>query len=734
MPRMRPLLRNLLAAWLAMGVARCAGAAEPPAGEGAGGLPPAARTAPAAETGAPTAKETPAAPAAPLTYRLDEVLVTASRLPQPAFNAPYAVEVIPRDEIAERSYRTSPEALRNIPGVMVQKTGHGQGSPYLRGLTGYHTLFLVDGIRLNNSVFRSGPNQYWNTVDPLSVDRYEVVKGPGSVLYGSDAVGGTVNALTKGPPRYGDGFDYGGRVYTRFSSAERSQTVRAEAWGTWDDRLGLFLGGSLKNFGDLQGGHAVRRQKDTGYEEWDADLKLEYFLNPDTKLILGHQTVRQDQVPRTHRTIFGLTWEDLTAGTEIAHDLWQDRDLTYAQLEARNLKGWVERARLSLSWHDQYERRERLRTRGRFDEEGVHVGTLGFSAQFESPTPIGRLVYGLDYYHDTVNSHSSTNPIQGPVGDDAAYDLLGLFLQDTIPVHDRLDVILAGRYELARARANSVRDPITTGRVRVSDHWDALVGSGRVAYRLDPAGRWNVFAGVSQAFRAPNLSDLTRFDIARTGEQETAAPGLDPERFLSYECGVKAAYDDLSLQLAYFYTDVRDMIVRVPTGAMIGPNIEVTKRNAGDGFIHGVEFGASWRFHPQWTAFGAFAWLDGEVDTFPTASPAKRREPIDRLMPTNGQVGLRWDHPSRKVWAEVVGIFAERQDDLSTADARDTSRIPPGGTPGYAVLSLRTGWGIHKNVNLTFAVENVTNEDYRIHGSGVNEPGRNFVAGLEVAF
>jgi len=86
-----------------------------------------------------------------------------------------------------------------VPGVMVQKTGHGQGSPYIRGFTGFRTLLMIDGIRLNNAVFRDGPNQYWNTVDPFSIERLEVVKGPSSVLYGSDAIGGTVNVITRGP-------------------------------------------------------------------------------------------------------------------------------------------------------------------------------------------------------------------------------------------------------------------------------------------------------------------------------------------------------------------------------------------------------------------------------------------------------------------------------------------------------------------------------------------------------
>ena len=107
--------------------------------------------------------------------------------------------------LEERQVRTLPEALRESPGVSVQKTAHGQGSPKIRGLNGFHTLLLVDGIRINNSTWRSGNVEYWNTVDPYSLDRFELIRGAGSVLYGTDAVTGMGQAFTQGPDRFGEG-------------------------------------------------------------------------------------------------------------------------------------------------------------------------------------------------------------------------------------------------------------------------------------------------------------------------------------------------------------------------------------------------------------------------------------------------------------------------------------------------------------------------------------------------
>jgi len=665
---------------------------------------------------------------------LDTIVVTATRSPTTAFDSPYTTEVISSEQVSQGMYRTTPELLRGMPGVMVQKTSHGQGSPFIRGFTGFRNLLLIDGVRLNNSVFRDGPNQYWNTVDPLSISRLEVVKGPSSVLYGSDAIGGTVNAITKGPTGYGEGLESSGRLYYRVSSAERSHTGRGELSATVDGDFGLFLGSTGKHFGDLQGGHGIRRQPNTGYDEYDTDFKAEYYLNPDTKIIAAHQRVRQNNVPRTHKTVSAKSFKGTTVGNELKRDLDQERELTYVQLHAENMDSFIDTAKISISHQRQSETRDRVKNSGARDLQGFDVDTLGVWAQFESRSPIGRLVYGVEYYRDAVNSFSSTNAIQGPVADDASYDLVGVFIQDTLDLSDSIDLILGGRFNYARADADSVRDPNTGTQITLTDDWSSFVGSVRVVSHLDSEDHWNLYGGVSQGFRAPNLSDLTRFDTARSSGIETPAPGLDSESYISFEVGLKANYDNFTMQAAYFYTDIEDMIVRTPTGNIISGDSEVTKRNAGDGFVQGIELGASYRFHPQWTVFTAVTWMEGEVDTFPTSAPLVSREPLDRIMPLTGLVGLRWDDPSGKFWIEGLLTIADNQDKLSTRDAADTQRIPPGGTPGYEVLSIRGGWRLHDNVNFTLAVENITNEDYRVHGSGQNEPGRNVVVGMDITF
>ncbi len=673
---------------------------------------------------------------------LDPLVVLATRGPRDAFDTPAIVDVVTARDIAEAQYRTLPDALREVPGVMVQKTGYGQGSPYIRGFTGFRNLLLIDGIRLNNSVFREGPNQYWNTIDPFSIQRIEVVKGPTSVLYGSDAIGGTVGVFSKSNETWTtEGVGAGGRVIGRGSTGERSLQGRVELGASWREEIGAYAGGTWKEFGDLRAGSGV--QPNTGYDEWDVDTKFQWRLEDDWELVAAYQAVHQSNAWRTHKTIFAWPYAGTSSGDEQRRVLDQDRELAYVQLLGSDLETFVDDAAISVSWQLQGESQDRVRNDGREDVQGTDVNTLGIWSQFASDTAVGRLTYGFEFYRDWVDSHRTDynadgsfkkSGIQGPVADDSTYDLFGIYLQDEIPVGDRVDLVLGGRWNWARAHAGRAEDPVSGEAISFTETYQALVGSARAVVRLDDPNHWNLFGGVSQGFRAPNLSDLTRLDTARSDEIETVSPGLDPERFLAYEVGLKASYDELFVQGSWYWTQIRDQIVRTPTGRIIDGDREVTKVNAGDGWVQGVDVSATWRFHPQWTTFGTFAWLEGEVDGYPTSDPIKVRESLTRQMATNGQVGLRWATIDQAIWVEGVITMWAAQDRLSFGDRRDTQRVPPGGSPGYTVASIRSGWQVTNGLAVTLTLDNVTDKDYRVHGSGVNESGFNAILGVEYRF
>ncbi len=672
------------------------------------------------------------------------VVVNATGQGVTAFQMPFSTSVLTAEALARNLPRTLPGALEGLPGIMVQKTSSAQGAPYLRGFTGFRTLMLVDGIRLNNSVFREGPNQYWGTVDPLGVERLEVVMGPSSVVYGSDAIGGTVNAVSLTPTLEERGTRGGGHIFYRYASADDSHTGRVEASGQYEDRVGAQLGLSRKNYHDLRAGRGTGTQPHTGFTEAGADGALVYRLGAHARLTARWQDFAQDDAWRTHSTLFGSTWQGTKPGSDLERSLDQGRRLLALQLHATQLAGPAEQLDVSVSHHRQREHQFRRRGDRRTDDTGFDVGTLGASVQAQRRSALGRWVVGGEVYRDQVDSFSvryradgslQEVDIQGPVADNADYDLAGAYVENRLPRFGPLELTLGGRYNYAAAEARRVRDPLTGAVKRVTADWHSVVGSARSVVHLDGAGRQNLFAGISEAFRAPNLSDLTRFDIAEGGQIETPAPGLKPEFFVTAEAGWRMRGDRWSASVAGFHTVIRNQIIRTPTGARVDGLAEVTKRNSGAGFVHGVELGGSARLNPAWTLSGVLTWMRGELDYYPASDSSRLlRGPLSRVMPLTGHAALRWEPRGSNTWLEFAASAAGRQDRLAPSDRVDTERIPVLGTPGYGIGKVRAGWRPAPGLTLTAALENVTNEDYRIHGSGLNEPGRTLVLAADFRF
>ena len=663
---------------------------------------------------------------------LPEVVVTATRSENEAKNLPTVVKKLDKKQIDERQPRNFPEALRETPGIAIQKTANGQGSPFIRGFTSFRTLLLIDGVRYNNSTFRDGPNQYWSLIDPLGVDRLEVLPSQGSVLYGSDAVGGTVNTLTKNSgflsEAEGSFFTHGLASY-RWSSAEHSHVTHLESSIGEGKKWGLRIGGTLSQFGDVYAA-GIGRQPHTGYDQWAFDARLDIALDDKWQFTALHQQARQNDVWRTHSTIQGISFAGTAIGTDQVRLFDQGRSLSYLRLAGKDLHGVIDAASLTISFQTQGEEQLRVTGGGAKSLTDVDLSTLGFDLQFESESPVGRLVYGVDYYHDWVESDASNNPIQGAVADDSSYDLLGVFLQDQIDIGERLHFIVGGRYTHARANVGKFRDPATGAQQSFSDAWNNFSGNIRAMVDLDDQDRFQLFGGISQSFRAPNLSDLTRSDIALSGQVEVPSPGLSPEKFLTYEVGLKAQTDSITASFAYFYTRIDDLIVRRPTGIAN----QVSKANSGSGYMQGIEFAVNWQIDRHWSVFGHVSWVEGEADQFIGLTNNTRREPLGKISPLIGYGGIRWQSSTKRIWTELVCLTYGEVARMNVSDQLDTQRIPANGTPSFFLVTLRGGYQVNDHLILTAGVENLLNQAYRYHGSGSNEPGLGVNLGATVKF
>jgi len=563
------------------------------------------------------------------------------------------------------------------------------------------------------------------------------------VLYGSDAVGGTVNALTRRRESFAPGLHTGGSLSLRGATAENALAGRVGFQGN-RDALGWRGGVTFRRYGDIESG-AGQLPHTGGADEADGDLRLDWHPSSCWSVTVAGQHFKQEDAPRTERTIFSVPFHGTLQGSELQRDFDQQRDLLYARLtyDGRGGRGPLSRAQFTVSYQRHEETRDRLRTGQRRDLSGFTLDQIGTQLKLESHTRFGDLTYGLDAYHDGLDSFRrdfvagslTAVHVQGPVGDDASYDLLGVYLQDHVQGR-RWEFFPGVRFNYAAASADRVdnpavpgTDPTTPGNIMtVKNDWTDVVGSLKALYHVNP--RWRIYGGVSQAFRAPSLSDLTALDS--TSAVESPAPNLKPQRFLSFEVGAKTQQQHLSADVALWYTRLKDTIIRSPTGVLIGGTPEVRKDNIGNGWAWGFEAQAAWRPATDWTLFGNLSWMDARVDEFDAASSSLVASPLSRMKPLTSLAGVRFEPPRARLWGELQWSWSNSEGRLSLRDQSDKRRIPPAGTPAWNVVTLRAGLTLSRETQLTLALENLLDENYRIHGSGQNEPGRNLVLGLSM--
>lgn len=645
------------------------------------------------------------------TTLLDEITVTARRSAQAIFDTPGSVNALNARYLTTYQPRTTPEALTGVAGVFVQKTTHGGGSPFLRGLTGNQTLTLIDGIRLNNSTFRFGPNQYLNTVDALSLDRIEVLRGGGSVAYGTDALGGTLHLFTRRPD-FGSGVH--GRVLGRLATGGMERTGRAEV-SVGRERWAATVGVTGRNFGDLVGGDTTGRQTPSGYTERAVNAALRLKLTGTAVLTLAHQSLEQRHVPvyfRYRLENFALNEFDP-----------QRRNLTYAKLEATSENRFFQKLTATLSHQATREGRISQRNVGSSRRtETDRVRTLGATVNaFSQISPTWTANSGVEIYHDRVNSNrvdenqatGQRTTSRGLYPDGATYLNYAAYSLHQWQL-SRWQLSLGGRFN---GFSIDVSDP-TLGQVNLQPK--ALVGNAAVLYGLGE--RSNVYASFNTGFRAPNIDDLGTLGIVDF-RYEVPTASLKPERSANLELGYKLRTRRVSGSLALFNNDLRDLITRVRVGNEQIQGINVyRKENTERAFVRGVEAELEVFFSEKLTGFGSLAYAYGQNVT--------RAEPLRRVPPLNGRVGF--EARSGHWFFRPETVFASKQDRLAQGD-RDDNRIPKGGTPGWVVLNVLAGWE-DQFWSLNFNAQNLTNQDYRTHGSGINGAGRSVWMTAEVKF
>jgi len=677
------------------------------------------------------------------------VVVTPTRGPEPLLEVPQAISVVDERKLRRLMPQNTPDALREEPGLAIQSSNQGGGSPILRGRSGKDVLIAIDGQRFSNSTFRRN-HQYLNTIDLFAIGSIEVARGPASVLYGSDAMGGAINLLARRREIEGH-WDAGGRLRFQYDSANEGVVAHADA-EVEADGWGVFSGLTARDLGDLEAGSvgdpigAVDtggRQVPTAYREQAANVSVVRRLGEHDTLDFVTLYSRQWSVPASERVIPN---EKNPSPTDLEREFDPQR-LRWMTLRWRHRHpgATVEAVQAVASLNAPVEGRERVRaatpTVRTFERD--ELTAPGFSLQTALAwAPRHRLTVGGEGYFETVDSSAydfdyatgvRTDRPTGRYPDGAEYDTLGLFVQDEWKLGGGFEWVNGVRW--SRIRADLDFEGLTVGSAgpfgAFDETWNDVTFATGLSRQLDESR--SVYGSVSRGFRAPNLDDLAAVGDFAAGNRVPSFD-VDPEKVWNLEIGANhrdAATRAGGAVAVAFY---RDLLVNEYAFTLAGEDYFVVDNSdhaviwSFEAWVEQQVIAADARGWSHWLLFQGFA-------NFGRNTSAD--EPVSKVPPPEAMVGWRVEGEGggrRLPWRfETFARGALEQDRLAAVDELDP-RIPEDGTPAWWTLNFRGGVRAARGLWLTAGLENVFNYRYRIHGSGIDAPGRSLVAAVEWIF
>ncbi len=691
-----------------------------------------------------------------------EAVTVGQRAPEDPFLSPRSISVIDRKTLEEHRPRTVPEALMETAGVFVQKTNHGGGAPIIRGAVGPQVLILIDGVRLNTSTFRSGPNQYLNLIDIWSTRRLEVLRGSSSLAYGSYAFGGVLNIRTRSPIMQEENqFFATGRLIGRYGSADQERTGRLAVSGSMSG-IALLVGVTFGDFGDLRPGQpqygkfiktipiekrsiyyhkniygdllldpATGGQPFSAYQNLYVDSKLIVRLGNRWKLTALYQHAQLSDAGRADQLVAKGSMRYYT----------NKRDFGYIRLKGR-LPSLHTHLRFTVAgqWFREFVARKRFYNKKDFapkkeSENNDKVGVIGFL--FDGDTRVNSwldLVYGGDFYFDTIFSEARSRKEGGDFKEstptypkDTTYTtlggyLVGRFLLTKWDEDNKIYLRVGDRVNgfLANAPKRKSLDA-----VQFQQFGNALYASLQLLLQR----QFNVSLSYSEGFRAPNLQEAVSLGDAGN-DFEIPNKDLKPEISRTLELTVRGNWNHFSAWMTGYASFWNDLITTKTTTfegqSKIDGKPVVMRVNQKLARVVGIESGLAWRFWEHLTFLGNLTWTSGRA-----IEDDGSETPLSRIPPLFGKVALHYTL-GKSGFVELFALMADAQTEISARDKRDP-RIPSrdeqnpdskfDGTPGWWTLNIRGGWNFNQRLNMQFSVENLFNQLYKYHGSGVFAPG-----------
>ncbi|MBS1622242.1 MAG: TonB-dependent receptor [Bacteroidetes bacterium] len=703
---------------------------------------------------------------------LNEIVISATRWKQESKNIPSKIISISLKESAIQNPQTAADLLGLSGKVFIQKSQQGGGSPMIRGFATNRLIYTVDGVRMNTAIFRGGNIQNVISLDPFAIEKTEVMFGPSSVIYGSDAIGGTMSFQTLTPQLSNDKKELiTGTAVTRYETANNEKTAHLNVGVGWK-KFGMISSFSSNDFGDLKmGSHgpdeylrkvfAMRQngsdvivanenpeiQRPSGYSQMNLMQKFLYKPSDKWEIQYGFHYSETSEYARYDRHLRFKNNIPRYGEWDYGPQKWMMNNINithsgatslYDEMTIRLAEQFFEESRISRNFNKP-DRETRVEKVNAFSANLDFIKTIDTKNQ---------LFYGLEWVvndvnstginEDVINNTSSPGPSRYPQSNWSSY---GIYLLDQYKISGKFLVQGAIRYN--RYNLNAVFDtsfypfPFTKAKL----NHGAVTGSLGFVYR--PTNSWMMNMNLSTAFRSPNVDDIGKVFDSEPGAVTVPNPNLKAEYAYNIDLGIARIFGkSVKLDLTGYYTTLKHAMVRrnyklngLDSIMYDGVFSQVQAiQNAAAAHVYGVQAGLEVKLPNGFGFFSDFNFQVGEEELDDgTTSPLRHAAPwfgISRI--TYKKNGLNLEFYAMYSGKRKFSDMPEEEKGKTEMYAIDKNGNP--WSPGWYTLNFKVMYPFMNHLSVSGGVENITDQRYRPYSSGIVAPGRNLVLSLKATF
>ncbi|MBW6491814.1 MAG: TonB-dependent receptor [Lentimicrobium sp.] len=708
-------------------------------------------------------------------FTLDEVVISANRWEQNEREIPHRVEKINMQQISFANPQTAADLL-NVGGyAYIQKSQLAGGSPILRGFATNRVMLVVDGVRMNNAIFRTGNLQNVISIDAASVENNEILFGPGAVMYGSDAIGGVMDFHTLSPKFTQNGHTLvNGQAFTRFSSANHEKTghldfnigmkkwafVTSFSWSDYDDLKAGSKGNEAflrPNYQKTENGIDIEVENDdpakqvySGYSQLNLLQKIAFRPKENFDIDYGFYYSSTSDAPRYDRLyLSGNDGKLVNAEWYYGPQKWI---MNRISARMRSDRGIFDQLRITAA-HQLYRESRHDRKMNNKKLRNQYETVNAFSANFDLDKKLNdrlTLFYGSEAIYNLVGSEANrTNidngeisPVNTRYPDGSTWQSWSLYTNAKYHLNPKMVMNAGLRYSYIALEAEFDTSLFQFPFTRASLGNGALNGSAGLTY--SPVLNWKIYGSLSSGFRSPNIDDLGKVFDSEPGSVVVPNAGLKPEYAWNAEAGAAFTYGEfLKADLSLYYTLLENALARrdfsyngsdsiiydgVLSRVQAIQNITKARVTGIQGSVK-LSFGNGFGFRT------ILNYQNGKEQS----DDSLKYYPLRHAVPLFGSTHVTWEMKKLRLdlYTEYnAGMefedlpLSERVD--ATPYAKDKNGNPF--VPSWATLNFKAAWYINRTLTLNTGVENITDKLYRPFASGISAPGRNFIVTLRAHF